>query len=406
MGSRGIRNGVIRRAGLAVVAVAVWLAPAAQAQTDLQDRLETWRCFDNTDFNRTNALLTLRRLPKAYGEVSVAGTTHPASFKVAGLDRRWDFGHDTTANGLWPYAFLIKPDGTGVYYDFSLSTDGTAKPSQIFQCEQSQAGEAAWPTGQERSPTNTFRDPLRSGRSGPEMVVIPAGSFWMGCVSGVRCRTSGNEYPVHQVTIPQAFAVGKYEVTFAEWDACVSAGGCSHRPDDRGLGRGRHPVANVSWSDAQDYVRWLSSETAAEYRLLSESEWEYAARAGSVTAYSWGNTIQYGLAHCYGCSDISSRFDDRSLHVGSFAANAWGLHDMHGNVWEWVEDCWNENYAGAPSDGGAWLSGVCSRRVLRGGAWDFSPKYHLRSAYRGVNVSDRRHYFHGFRVARTLTSRK
>ena len=207
------------------------------------------------------------------------------------------------------------------------------------------------------------------------MVVIPAGSFRMGCVSGVACYD--DEHPVHQVTIPQALAVGKYEVTFAEWDACVSAGGCGHRPEDS-WGRGGHPVMRVSWDDAQSYVRWLSSQTGASYRLLSESEWEYAARAGSSTAYSWGNQIGSGRANCDGCG---SQWDaSQTAPVGSFSPNAFGLHDMHGNLWEWVQDCWNESYNGAPSNGGAWQQGECSRRVLRGGSLGSTDPRSLRSA--------------------------
>ena len=243
-----------------------------------------------------------------------------------------------------------------------------------------------------------FRDTLRSGGTGPEMVVIPAGSFRMGCVSGVGCVE--DEHPVHQVTIPQALAVGKYEVTFGEWDACVSGGGCSRRPGDQGWGRGRRPVINVSWDDAQSYVRWLSSQTGATYRLLSEAEWEYAARAGSSTAYSWGNQIGSGRANCGGCGSQSD--GSQTAPVGSFSANGWGLHDMHGNVWEWVQDCWNGSYNGAPSNGGAWQQGECSRRVLRGGSWSSYSGY-LRSADRNRYTTGDRNYFNGFRVARTLT---
>ena len=227
--------------------------------------------------------------------------------------------------------------------------------------------------------------------------MIPAGSFRMGCISGVGCN--GREKPVHQVTIPQAFAVGKYEVTFAEWDACVGAGGCSHRPDDE-WGRGRHPVMQVSWDHAQGFVRWLSQQTGATYRLLSESEWEYAARAGTGTAYSWGNQIGSGRANCIGCG---SQWDgSQTAPVGSFSSNAWGLHDMQGNVWEWVQDCWNGSYNGGPSNGGAWQQGDCSRRVLRGGSWGDLPGG-LRSAFRLGLSTDYRVDGLGFRVARTLT---
>ena len=229
------------------------------------------------------------------------------------------------------------------------------------------------------------------------MVVIPAGSFRMGCVSGVDCFD--DEQPIHQVTIPQALAVSKYEVTFAEWDACVSAGGCSHRPNDA-WGRGRRPVMRVSWDDVRGYVRWLSQQTGATYRLLSEAEWEYAARAGTSSAYSWGNQIGSGRANCDGCG---SQWDkSQTAPVGSFSPNAFGLHDMHGNLWKWVQDCWNESYSGAPSNGSAWQSGDCSRRVLRGGSWSGRPR-DLRSAYRDWSPSDNRINLNGFRVARTLT---
>ncbi len=246
---------------------------------------------------------------------------------------------------------------------------------------------------------------------GMEMVVIPAGSFRMGCVSGVGC--DDDELPVHEVTISRPFAVSKHEVTFAQWDACAAAGGCldhggvnrrqrrrGYRPDDEGWGRGNRPVMNVSWEDAQSYVRWLSSETGASYRLPSESEWEYAARAGSSTAYSWGNEFGSGRANCDGCG---SQWDDReTAPVGSFRANAFGLHDMHGNVYEWVEDCVSKTYAGAPSNGSAWQSGDCSLRVVRGGSWYLFPTY-LRSASRDWDTSVSRRLFTGFRVARTLT---
>ena len=246
-----------------------------------------------------------------------------------------------------------------------------------------------------RQPGETFRDPLSSGGVGPEMVVIPAGSFQMGCVSGVGCYD--DEKPVHQVTIPQSLAVGKYEVTFEEYDRFTMPTG---RVDDYGWGRGRRPVINVSWQDAKDYVRWLSQETGESYRLLSESEWEYAARAGTGTAYSWGNEIGSGRANCDGCG---SQWDaSQTAPVGSFSANGWGLHDMHGNVWERVEDCWNGSYNGAPSNGSAWQQGECSRRVLRGGSWFLNSRY-LRSAYRSWITSGLRNLIIGFRVARTLT---
>ena len=249
------------------------------------------------------------------------------------------------------------------------------------------------------------RERLRPGREFedcpecPRMVVVPAGEYMMGSRSK---EGTNDERPRHRVRIGKAFAVGKYEVTFAEWDACVAAGGCRrYRPGDRGWGRGKRPVINVSWEDAKAYAGWLSEKTGKEYRLLSESEWEYVARAGATTAYWWGDEIGTGKANCDGCG---SRWDDdRTAPVGWFEANAFGLYDVHGNVWEWVEDCWRGSYSGAPADGSVWVSGGdCSKRVLRGGSWYFNP-WHLRSANRNWYSAGFRNDGVGFRIARTLT---
>ena len=249
-------------------------------------------------------------------------------------------------------------------------------------------------------PGGTFAENLRSGGRGPEMVVISAGRFRMGCLSN-DSACYPDEKPVREVRIPRAFALSVHEVTFAQWKACAAAGGCGgYRPSDAGWGRGDRPVINVSWEDVQSYVSWLSGETGEDYRLPSESEWEYAARAGATTKYSWGNRIGGNRANCDGCG---SQWDEKQTAlVGSFGPNGFGLRDMHGNVWEWVEDCWNESYEGAPSDGSAWTSSVCVRRVLRGGSWDRDPR-NLRAAYRYWDSTGSRDVDLGFRVARTLT---
>ena len=242
-------------------------------------------------------------------------------------------------------------------------------------------------------PGDTFSDALQAGGSGPEMVVIPAGSFRMGCVSGQECYE--DEKPVHTVSFSQPFAVSKYEITFEDYDRFADP----TKVDDEGWGRGRRPIINVSWNDARAYVAWLSSQSGQTYRLLTEAEWEYAARAGSTTQFTWGNEIGQGRANCGGCT---TQWDFvQTAPVGFFAANAFGLHEMHGNVWEWVEDCWNENYSGAPANGDAWLSGDCSQRVLRGGSHDDFP-YDLRSAVRFASAADDRTPSLGFRVARSL----
>jgi formylglycine-generating enzyme required for sulfatase activity len=241
----------------------------------------------------------------------------------------------------------------------------------------------------------------------PEMMVVPAGDFQMGstnadihqvAIDGGRRKRLTRELPRHHVSVEQAFAVGKYEVTFAEWDACVSAGGC-RSPDDAGWGRDSRPVINVSWHDAQEYVRWLSHETGHEYRFLSEAEWEYAARAGTQTARYWGDEIGHNNANCERCG---SRWDDeQTAPVGSFSLNGFGLHDMLGNVSEWTQDCWHRNYSGAPSHAVAWSGSSTCERVLRGGSWNVYPRY-VRSAYRYKWTPGFYYNDIGFRVSRTL----
>ena len=218
----------------------------------------------------------------------------------------------------------------------------------------------------------------------PEMVALRGDTFAMGSPPKEVDRTDG-EGPQRQVTI-KPFAIGKHEVTFAEWDACIAAGGCNgYRPDDR-WGRGSQPVINVSWQDAQAYVSWLSKQTGKPYRLPTEAEWEYAARAGMTTPFSFGKTISTAQAnydghYTYGPRGSKGEYRERTVPVGSLPANPWGLYEVHGNVWEWVEDCWHESYRGAPQDGRAWVEASCTERVLRGGSLNNRPE-DLRSAIR------------------------
>lgn len=222
--------------------------------------------------------------------------------------------------------------------------------------------------------------------------------------------------PPHEVAIARNFAVGVFEITFAEWDVCVAAGGCNgYEPDDEGWGRDRRPAIHISWQDAQSYVRWLSNRTGQRYRLLTEAEWEYAARAGATTDYPWGPTPSREFANfgkdkcCRGFADGKDAWEEETAPVGSFAPNRFGLFDMSGNVWEWVEDCWNRSYDGVPSDGRAgtigWnadrTTGDCRSRVARGGSWNSVPllartgtRLWTRPATRSVSL--------GFRVAKTL----
>ena len=243
----------------------------------------------------------------------------------------------------------------------------------------------------------------------PEMVVIPAGTFRMGAseedryVNEMRAHQTGVSFwsssdgPQHRVTL-RSFALGATEVTFDEWDACVRGGGCNgYRPRDEGWGRGARPVSNMSWEDARAYVRWLSRETGESYRLPSESEWEYAARAGTTTPFHTGTMISKDQAN-YGLAGWGW---GRTTPVRTFAPNPFGLYDVLGNVWEWTEDCWNGSYrGGAPADGSPWGVGDCSRRVLRG-TWVINPR-DLHSAARSGSPTGLRVVIAGFRVARTL----
>lgn len=229
----------------------------------------------------------------------------------------------------------------------------------------------------------------------PTMTVVPAGKFLMGSQREVG---PPNEHPQHAVTIAQPFAVGKYEVTFAQWDACVNAGGCPPVSDTQ-FGRGDRPVSGANWDEAKQYVAWLSRFTGKTYRLLSEAEWEYAARAGRATLYSFGdNPAALGD---YGWFESNSEVTTHP--VGEKKPNALGLYDMYGNVREWVEDRRHSTYEGAPTDGSAWTNGSeRSFRGLRGGSFN-DPPDELRSAYRLSLGADYRFIFNGFRIARTLT---
>jgi formylglycine-generating enzyme required for sulfatase activity len=226
----------------------------------------------------------------------------------------------------------------------------------------------------------------------PELTVLPPGEFRMGSTE------FDFEKPERVVTLPKSFAIGRREVRFAEWDACIAAGGCKYRPDDLSKGRGDRPATNVSWEDVKVYLAWLSQKTGEKYRLPSEAEWEYAARGGTTSRYWWGNEPGGDHANCRDCGGASVR---QTLPAGTFAANKFGLFDTSGNAAEWVEDCWNDSFRGAPKDSSAWTAGACHQRVLRGGSFDSVSRY-VRSASRFRYDADVRFYGNGFRVVREL----
>ena len=243
-------------------------------------------------------------------------------------------------------------------------------------------------SGQARLPGETFRDCPEC----VELVVVPAGEYQMGS------NAKAAEAPVHKVTIKKDLAIGRREVTFAEWDRCVTAGACKYSPPDPAWGRGDEPVTNVSWDDAKDFVAWLAKKTGKPYRLPSEAEWEYAARGGSALPFWWGKAVGTGRAQCADCGVGET---GRPVVVGSFRPNAFGLYDTAGNAAEWVEDCWTPSYRGAPNDGSAWMSGDCSLHVLRGGSFNDKAEK-VGSASRFRYDEDVRYYANGFRVARDL----
>ena len=238
---------------------------------------------------------------------------------------------------------------------------------------------------------------IADGIPEPEMVTIPGGLFNMGCLAVNECNSV--ELPAHGVQI-SSFEMSATEITFEQWDACIALGGCDHYPNDKGRGRGKRPIVDITWKDAQQYISWLNRQGEKKYRLPSEAEWEYAARAGSNKLYSWGNQPGTNNANCKGCG---SKWDyKKTAPVGSFNKNGFGLYDMHGNVFEWVQDCWHRSYEGAPTDGSAWQEGEsCNLRVRKGGSWNYTTTA-MRAAFRQAAATDGyRDKNLGFRVAGT-----
>ena len=330
---------------------------------------------DGAGSNSPFTLALLEKLPQAGEDIRVVlgDVSDSVESATGGRQSPW-----TNFTGLRGRFLLVPPVAAPA-------------PAQQLAAAQSSPPPPALPSGYPVPVGETFRDCADC----PELVVIPAGWFNMGSYSDEPERHD-DEGPLHAVTVRAPLAVGKYEVTFAEWDACVAADGCGgYRPEDQGWGRGRRPVVNVSWEDAQGYVRWLSGRTGQPYRLLTEAEWEYAARAGTTTPYAVGLWITPWQAN-YSASGLG-----RTQEVGRYPANRWGLHDMQGNVWEWVTDRLRGSYAGAPTDASMPVTGGDSTsHMLRGGSWDSTPKF-LRSASRGRGALGDRVNSLGFRVART-----
>jgi formylglycine-generating enzyme required for sulfatase activity len=311
----------------------------------------------------------IRRGPSVDTE-RVATVLQGASLRVIGTSDGRNWFRVRTQEGIegFIYGELIRPK------------PGTPEPEPEIQ-------QAAVPLGR------VSAEVIKDCPACPVMVQIPAGSFQMGSGQG-----HWSERPVHRVTISEPFALGRHEVTVGQWEACVEAGNCSSRPDMNDV-TDDTPVHNVSWDDAQDFVGWLREITGRPYRLPTEAEWEYAARAGTSTRFWWGDSIGQGKANCQDCGGAWDRASPVS--VGSFSANPFGLHDMNGGVMEWVADCWVQDYGGAPSDGSARTVQNCHQRALRGGSWRNDQSYATASSRLGYDAGVR-YYTNGIRVARDL----
>lgn len=279
-----------------------------------------------------------------------------------------------------------------------INTTGSA-PLTESEIAEIQANPQSTDLSHEKRPAQTlFRDMIGDDSYGPEMVVVPAGRFTRGDDSSY---ADDNEKPAHLVDIQQGFGLSRYEVTFSDYDKFAISTG-RPLPDDEGWGRGRRPVINVTWQDAWDYTQWLADMTGEPYRLPTEAEWEYAARAGSQSRYSWGESMTPGYANCDECG--SSWGGKETAPVGSFKPNPWGLYDMAGNVDEWVADCYTDNYVNAPTDGRASNIHGCTEHTMRGGSW-FDIARLMRPSSRYRNPADGKRNSWGFRVALDINPR-
>jgi formylglycine-generating enzyme required for sulfatase activity len=304
--------------------------------------------------------------------IGVARATNGAQRPYVVSSLRSDFYFEPKANG--PHLASSSPPGT----------EAGAQKSRPGRDAEAPVG----PPPEDLRPGAIFRDCAEC----PSLVIVPQGEFNMGS------EDFASEKPIHLVKIAKPFAIGRTEVTIAQWTACVADGGCPAQPEDQPDAPSALPVSGVSWSDARAYTDWLTRKTGHAYWLPSEAEWEYAARAGAATSYWWGADAEAGFANCRGCGGGGGR---APLPVASFQANPFGLYDTAGNVAEWVEDCWTPSYDEAPADAAPKLGEACKQRVLRGGSFDAGPRY-ARSASRFLYDAGLRYYANGFRVMREL----
>ncbi len=332
------------------------------------------------------------------GDLALNGSVDVAAALTAAAHSLSEGRHDLQ--------LVFKNFSTGDITKQSVTLTVSAKPPSPPPITLQSYPAAFDPLSLEREQALKPRDTFRECATCPEMIVVPTGRFTMGSPNNEAIR-GADEGQQHVVTFARQFAVGRFAVTFDEWDACLADGGCNgHSPSDQNWGRGMRPVILVNWADAKAYVGWLSRKTGKAYRLLSEAEREYVTRAGTTTPFWFGNAVSLNQAN-YGGADTYSLSKSgfpkqQTIPVNNFLPNPWGLYQVHGNVREWTEDCYNASYAGAPSDGSPWLKGDCNRRVTRNGSW-VNMSALLRSAFRGnIAASDLRSGTIGFRVARSL----
>jgi len=289
-----------------------------------------------------------------------------------------------SAQPLRPDQIAPRPQGSNL-------PQGTL-PTQEAVAGQSSSRAAALSSAPPPTARSSQSDNLRDCDTCPLMVMLPAGNFLMGS------NADPSEKPPHSVHVG-AFAIGKFELTRAEWDICVTEGGCRYKPDRPEPAPERQPMTNLSWDDAVQYVQWLARRTGKPYRLPSEAEWEYAARAGTSSRYNWGDQVGTGKANCNGCG--GPRDPIHPSAVGMHPPNGWGIYDMQGGVAEWVEDCWHNSYQGVPADGSAWRSQPCLKHVLRGGSWN-NPPADITVSARNFYDTNVRYLANGVRVAMTI----
>ena len=374
----------------AVLLMAIACAPNANAQLppDIQvDRLLVRAERETAEGNHWSSAYTLEQALRIYEE---NGLEIPADFWIRYAQALQAAGlHEAAVEASTRY--LQEAGREGEHYQAALRLlDVTENDLAAARREETRRRAEARRLAEEAAARDAAVLEAVTANL-PLMVAIPAGTFRMGCVSGRNCDT--NERPVHEVRVP-SFELSRHEVTFAQWEVCVEFGQCEPSGDE-GWGRGDRPVIYVSWHEAQEYALWVSCVTGESYRLPSEAEWEYAARAGTETAYAWGNRIGRGNAN-------TERYNVRgTTRLGAFSPNAFGLYDMVGNVLEWAQDCWNATYFGAPSDGSAWEEGDCTIRMARGGN-GVSNAENSRIASRWSRRPDREQSYLGFRLAKTI----